>query len=358
MPCAYPQWRIPWSPAFEIEGKYRHRLADLYEKRVHNGGIICQRPEFEMIKDEYPALAGYAQQIPCGKCIQCRLAYSREWANRCMCEFKTSINAFFITLTYDDSHLEFSPYVDPDTGEISLRPVLVQKHVQDFMKRLRSWCANRSELKQRVFGCGEYGDLSARPHYHLIVYNLPSAFFKNSHFFTAPDVQPPLWYCEALRDLWPFGMSVYGDVNWQTCAYVARYVTKKRKGLDSKKQREAQEIHFPGIPWKQEFVFMSRKPGIGRDYYELNKEKLYDIDEMFVKINDTVQAVKPARYFDRLYDLENHSRMREIKLNRTQLSDNAFKSALSKTSLTEEEYLQLLAESKEEASKRLIRPSI
>lgn len=358
MACSYPQWRIPWEPAFEIPGKYRHRLADQFEKRVHNGGIICQRPEAKMIEKEYPALFGYAQQIPCGKCIQCRLARSREWANRCVAELETSVNAFFVTLTYDDAHLEFSPYVDVKTGELSYRPILVKKHLQDFFKRLRSWCDYRSDLKQRYYACGEYGDLSLRPHYHAIIYNLPPAFVKDSRLFTGPEQQPPLWITPALTDLWPFGMSVYGDVSWNTCAYVARYVMEKQLGISARDQRAAQAELFPNDPWQEEFTIMSRRPGIGREYYERNRDVIYSTDEMFVFINGTVQAVKPARYFDKLFDVDNHLEMRRIKSMRAQVAQNSLEAALLETSLTEEEYLALKAESKEEQLKRLVRPSI
>lgn len=354
MACSYPQWRIPWSKALVA-----HPLARSYESRVHNDGVIIQRPEFNSIKAVYPILASKIDQIPCGKCIQCRLAYSREWANRCMCELKTSDNALFLTLTYDDGHLEFGPYVDPETGAITTRAKLVPKHFTNFMKRLRAWSGElHPGYHQRFFACGEYGDESSRPHYHAIIYNLPPEFTEKSHLFTAPGVQPPLWTSPALSKLWPYGMSVYGDVTWDTCAYVARYVTKKRKGKDRKAQIEAQEIFFPGIPWQDEFTRMSRMPGLGREYYEKCKSSIYATDEMFVPIKGNVQPVRPAKYYDKLYDIECPERIAELKAQRKKAAEQIEMDVLSRTDLNAQEYIDLKRRSKEAQAQMLVRPSI
>ena len=55
-------------------------------------------------------------QVPCGKCIGCRLEYSRQWANRCMLELQYCDSAYFVTLTYNDWHVPRFGYVDEKTG--------------------------------------------------------------------------------------------------------------------------------------------------------------------------------------------------------------------------------------------------
>ena len=85
---------------------------------------------------------------------------------------------WFITLTYDDEHV---PGMIINTGEImrkvqyawkpgEKRPESVQTllytDVQKFLKRLRK--AYKSKL--RYFIAGEYGEQTARPHYHMILY--------------------------------------------------------------------------------------------------------------------------------------------------------------------------------------------
>lgn len=100
-------------------------------------------------------------QVPCGKCLICCAKKSNEWMFRAACENKYSTSTpIFITLTYNDSHL-------PTDG--------VQKRdLQLFMKRLRINLTRKGFFSSlRYLGCGEYGSSSARPHYHLILWNFP-----------------------------------------------------------------------------------------------------------------------------------------------------------------------------------------
>ena len=50
-------------------------------------------------------------EIPCGRCIGCRLAYSRMWADRCMAEATLHDSSYFVTLTYNDWHLPYGEQV-------------------------------------------------------------------------------------------------------------------------------------------------------------------------------------------------------------------------------------------------------
>jgi len=63
-------------------------------------------------------------EVPCGRCIGCRLERSRQWAMRCVHESSLYDDNCFITLTYDDEFL-------PAGG------TLVKRHFQLFIKRLR-----------------------------------------------------------------------------------------------------------------------------------------------------------------------------------------------------------------------------
>lgn len=52
--------------------------------------------------------------IPCGRCLGCRLDYSRSWADRMMLELETSGSAVFLTLTYDQDHVPVAMCDDDD----------------------------------------------------------------------------------------------------------------------------------------------------------------------------------------------------------------------------------------------------
>ena len=72
-------------------------------------------------------------EIPCGRCIGCRLAYSRMWADRRMAEATMHESNYFITLTYDPEHVPMSEYVDED-GVFQLSMTLDKRDPQLFMK--------------------------------------------------------------------------------------------------------------------------------------------------------------------------------------------------------------------------------
>lgn len=95
---------------------------------------------------------------PCGKCIVCKEKKRRQWALRMESEKFYSKSVFFVTLTYSDDHLYFK-YNDCPAS-------LSKDHYQSFLKSLRKVLP----CKIRMFGVGEYGSDSARPHYHFMFF--------------------------------------------------------------------------------------------------------------------------------------------------------------------------------------------
>lgn len=230
--------------------------------------------------------------VPCGKCIGCRLERSKEWAGRCVHESRLWEHSYFLTLTYDDVHL-------PANNSLKA------KDLQNFWKRLRKSVFSASGLGRepiyefldgrktvvngvRYFACGEYGDRSARPHYHAIVFNLE-----------IPDLIPykrsfdgsQLWLSNWLRSLWGLGHVVIGAVTFETCAYVARYVTKKIYGL------AAPEHYGDREP---EFCRSSNRPGIGANWFCKYPDEV--ARNGFVLINGVKNPV-PRYYLKKLENL-------------------------------------------------------
>lgn len=220
--------------------------------------------------------------IPCGKCIGCRLDYSREWANRLVMEDKTSIcPSWFVTLTYDDAHLP--------KGKGTL-PTLIKKHFQDFMKRLR---ARFPGLRIRFYAAGEYGDRSLRPHYHVVIFGLADIPALALTWYKFNERNQPMYKSGLLADLWPYGFNVVAPFSWEDAAYTARYVTKKMKG------KTAEFYEKEGI--EPEFSLMSRRPALGREYYEKQFESdrqglIFGRSNLFIRGHD----VGVPRYFRRL----------------------------------------------------------
>lgn len=237
---------------------------------------------------------GYADmeiKVPCGQCIGCRLEYSRQWAIRCVHELQMHKLSSFITLTYDEENL-------PTNQSISKR------EIQLFLKRLRK----TTKTKIRYFGCGEYGDKHNRPHYHLIIYG-----------YDFPDKKPHsqkngniLYRSKQLEKIWPYGYSIIGQVTFESCAYVARYICKKQKGKDVPDYYEIADKKTGEIHKQQkEFALMSRKPGLGSTWYKKYKS---DTDKDFITIRGMKMNI--PKYYDSILKITLQEELETKKIKR------------------------------------------
>lgn len=104
--------------------------------------------------------------------------------------------ATFITLTYANDYL-------PEN--FSLDKVALQL----YFKRVRK---HYMQQKIKYYACGEYGEKTNRPHYHIIMFGI------------APNDYERL---DIKHNFWPYGHTHLGhSVEAEACAYVAKYVTK------------------------------------------------------------------------------------------------------------------------------------
>jgi len=230
--------------------------------------------------------------IPCGQCIGCRLSHSRDWAVRCVHEASLYPDNCFITLTFNDGHLN-------PTG------TLVKRDFQLFMKRLRKkFPVDPPGI--RYYHCGEYGDLLKRPHHHACLFN-----------FDFPDKVLHsrkgginLYRSAALEKLWTFGYSTIGQVTFDSAAYVARYILKKQTGKSSSSYYKAL------LP---PYTTMSRKPGIAKQWFDQFKTDVYPSDLVVMRNN---LKCRPPRYYDTLYDVINPAAMLVLKNKRIRAAKN------------------------------------
>ena len=247
-------------------------------------------------KNERPwALRNGKMLLPCGQCTGCRLERSRQWAMRCVHESKLHPVNCFITLTYNATYL-------PLSGSLQL------PDFQKFMKRLRKRYAPR---KIRFYACGEYGEKLKRPHYHACLFNHD---FEDKKQWTVRN-EIPLYTSQELSELWPYGHSSVGAVTFESAAYVARYIMKKVNGSQKEDSYGSRA---------QEFTVMSRRPGIGKDYYRKYRSDMYPNDLCVMRYKE----MKPPKYYDSLYELEDPKAMERIKAERI---EKGIKKAIDKT---------------------------
>lgn len=197
--------------------------------------------------------------LPCGKCIGCRLERARQWSVRCMHEASLHDASCFVTVTYDDVWV-------PEDG--SLEPEDMTKFIKRLRKRLGRF---------RYVQCGEYGENTARPHHHMLLYGIDF-----------PDRKK--WNAEldssaVLESTWGKGRCLIGTVTPQSAGYVARYTMKKMYG------DVAEEYYGGRCP---EYMTMSLKPGIGEGWIRKWWRDVYPADEVILD----GKPMKPPRFYD------------------------------------------------------------
>lgn len=325
--------QIPYEMAYD--GEYIIDPCTRVDKRLKF--LHCDRARFDLLKSENSAPGLKYLEVPCGQCIECRLRKSRDWAARIMCEVSLVPNNVFLTLTYSD---EFLPH-----GRGAL-PSLDFSHLQTFMKDLRRYCEyHYGHTGIRYYGAGEYGDRSARPHFHLCLFNLPNELMNEMVYFSK-SFNGDLYYTNPIfSQIWSKGHCIAGDLTFQSAAYVARYVVKKMTG------ESASVYDTLGI--EPERALMSRRPGIGREFYERNKYSIYKNDEFFLPV---VGRLKPSAYFDKLYSFEDPVFMEVLKGDRSLSAERAKQYKLSQTDLDYASFLKSEEICLKERIKRLVRP--
>lgn len=357
MSCNNPLFRLP-TISEAVPAQFQHR--------VKHGAIIMNRKDKDYLVNVCKKSPDLFQQIPCGQCSACRLEYSRQWAIRCSLESMYYANCWFVTITYDDAHLPRGLKLDNETGEImsnsrgELLHVLDDSDATKFLKRLRITAERngwRNGKDVRYFYCGEYGEQYKRPHFHFLFFGLD-----------LPDVEPlyvkrkhRFFYSKTLEEIWGKGNVIIGELCFDSCAYVARYVMKKQKGKSAEEMRDKiKTVIFNGdkmtiSDFRDEFCRMSRRPGIGKKYFDEHKDNMYLSDSLYVQCSKGLQKVKPCRYYDNLYDVQHSEELERIKAHRRAVGKASSLSRSKRTSLTEEQYLQQKELTKIEQVKRLKR---
>lgn len=200
-------------------------------------------------------------EVPCGKCYYCQSKRRSEWTFRLWVETMNSTSCFFITLTYDDAHF-------PADGKLSKRDF------QLFIKRVRK----KYGTGIRFFGCGEYGPTTRRPHYHLLIFNLPLS--RN----TLKDLTLHL------QKLWTLGFSSISPGNINRIGYLTKYILKTDYNSEYKN-----------------FMLCSTKPAIGHQF-KFSYDEVY---ENSGKVNYKGHRSVMPRYYKNLLSREQRKQLQE-----------------------------------------------
>ena len=144
--------------------------------------------------------------LPCGKCESCRRNKAEDWAIRCELEARERKFNYFLTLTFDNKHIDKANYID----------------FKNFINRL---AGKNDKNKFKFFACQELGELTQRIHFHIVLFcdfeiDLHSPVKMGAFYHYHSKLISELWSL-GLHDITPFGVN---------CArYVGKYTSKDSK---------------------------------------------------------------------------------------------------------------------------------
>lgn len=228
------------------------------------------------IRDKNLSLSPRLIAVPCGHCEACIYNSAQEWRSRINEEYRVSQNALFVTLTYNDDSLPFARGTSFD-GECKVVPCVSKRDIQLFFKRLRSRFESQFGVSRlRYFLVSEYGPTTLRPHYHAILFNLPS--------YTAGDKRSLFDTSEIIAEEWNLGFVKCDDVNPARIGYITKYLSCVTD-LPSEYVRP--------------FRLMSRRPAIGATYLDRDYLVNWHKRKLATYIPDGKFKIRMPRYYRR-----------------------------------------------------------
>jgi len=168
--------------------------------------------------------------------------------------------------------------------------------VQLFLKRLRRALAPK---RIKFFCAGEYGSLG-RPHYHLCLFGYRPV---DGVLTRCSDAGSDIFTSAALQQHWPLGEVSFGELNFESAAYAARYCLSKVTGDDA-------ERHYGGR--EPEFARMSLRPGIGKEWFERFAGDVFPQDAVLSR----GRLSKPPRAYDKWLKKLDRAEFEELKIRR------------------------------------------
>lgn len=162
---------------------YTNNTSAIYDAYNEYQAVNCYFPRKQEIYDAHTQTKRTIT-IACGCCDHCKQSKINEWCTRMYAHAEDFKHIYFVTLTYrsfyDDSHSVNKLMLNKlkqavwhrdsynSTKRLCYNPcLLVKKHYQDFLKRLRKY-SGLSDITYVL--SGEYGHEYGRPHFHMILF--------------------------------------------------------------------------------------------------------------------------------------------------------------------------------------------
>lgn len=250
-------------------------------------------------------------RLNCNACLSCRIANQRDLAVRAVHEtvMHGDDKSWFLTLTYNPAHL-------PAHGALCKRDLTL------FFKRFRKLFGKVSYL-----GCGEYGDVGQRPHYHVALWGHDfndrvkwKRTRRGDWLYRSKDLERA-WRCPRCKD--PIGHAWLGNLEYESAAYVAGYTVKKLTGSVGY-WAYLRPDGFGGMGFVQvppEYCVISRGArkgagGLGYTFYRKYFSDLFPKDYVMLPKRSGAKKVPVPRYYRKKLEEEFPELAAELKAKR------------------------------------------
>jgi len=245
----------------------------------------CIKP-FLVTKNLDRSLYPDGLEVPCGKCLACRVKKRQEWAVRLLHELDSHEDSVFITLTYDNEKLPINERY----------PTLKKRDIQLFIKRLRK-DLQKENRNIKYFFCGEYGEKTERPHYHAIIFGLSLTEHDRNYIINN-------WtYCDWSNN--QIKTKSFGIAEPDSILYVSKYINKKFSGTEAEK-------HYHDK--KREPVFRLLSLGIGKEFAQKNLKQI--LQQGYITVKGIKQSI--PRYYLKKIEETHPKELEELRLKQKQ----------------------------------------
>lgn len=218
-------------------------------------------------------IAARGALVSCQYCPDCRSRRSAVWAVRLEDEARVWDRASFVTLTISDRALFQCWRNPPNPARLSRRDL------QLFFKRLR-----KAGFDVKYYAVGEYGEVGARAHYHVILFGVDSRDRV------------------AIEAAWPWGIVDIGRVEPASVRYVTGYVMKAPLGR--------LRLHAERSGNAPPFSVMSR--GLGERGASARRHTI--TTQGVIRIG--AKAVPPPRFYTRKLSADDMDKFRAVRRER------------------------------------------
>lgn len=229
--------------------------------------------------------------VPCRKCMGCRIQKRNYYSMLARFEsftyYQKNLDSSFVTLTYDDDNLPVNGSLSIDESKKFVKRLREHLFRSDFPTRFIQSFGRQIEVPDfKYYICGEYGEETFRPHYHIILFGVNT--------FIASDF---------VRRAWSKGNITVSALNGARIRYCMKYIDKQ---FDSDIVPDS-SFQVPFSTWSK---------GLGQDFIMDNFESVLKNNG----INNGGVITPLNQYYRRLYGIESNVNIMDLQKEQIELA--------------------------------------